>query len=539
MPLISSKATQGQRSIAGRIEKSHRAGLAALIALCTVTTACGSYGAETDAKGAAIVAAQEAARAVKAEAQVLGESFDAGVDAAMEKHADLVEGLSATRTAAAESIDEALEKAAQLFAGTREDLVSSIQGELSGLDARLGVLGDRAKATKDEANDKLGFLMAVLMSKKSIVETQLALLQEAPNDGWQVLADPLKEDLAQAEQAIADAEVEFDETIAEASAATMDWLPGKPAKLFEVVKVVDGDTIHIMRNGEKQKLRLLSVDTEEKLSGRAFNPSKPETLFGEETKLWAIDFFNGLANEDSLMQVGVIFPKGVEAYDVYGRLLCHVVLPDGTDFNLQLVEQGWSPYFTKYGYSRICHDAFQAAEVRARKAQLGIWNPEVNKPATASDPWNKRDYDAALPWWHARGDAIANYRLRSEGAPGTVASAESEEELLAAKIAGESTDYPKTVFGAVDRAFEESDGSLTLLFRAGGEDQKAFRAKISKGLRPKLAELNLKDRGEGGVQNYLFVSGKVVEGQRGYDIHVQHESAISLAAPDPVFEDKE
>ena len=62
------------------------------------------------------------------------------------------------------------------------------------------------------------------------------------------------------------------------------WHPTAPVATYEVAKVVDGDTIHVMRNGELEKLRLLSVDTEEKLSGRSFSPSKPETIFGQETR---------------------------------------------------------------------------------------------------------------------------------------------------------------------------------------------------------------------------------------------------------------
>ena len=63
--------------------------------------------------------------------------------------------------------------------------------------------------------------------------------------------------------------------------------------------------------------------------------------------------------------VGLAFPDGVEANDVYGRLLCHVILADGTDFNLKLVELGKSPYFNKYGNSRICHDEFVATQAAA------------------------------------------------------------------------------------------------------------------------------------------------------------------------------
>ena len=41
------------------------------------------------------------------------------------------------------------------------------------------------------------------------------------------------------------------------------------------------------------------------------------------------------------------------------------------------MEKGKSPYFNKYGNSRICHEAFGAAQERARSARLGIWDPRT------------------------------------------------------------------------------------------------------------------------------------------------------------------
>ena len=125
-----------------------------------------------------------------------------------------------------------------------------------------------------------------------------------------------------------------------------------PSVLFEVKRVVDGDTIHVQRGEELEKLRLLSVDTEEVIRGGGFSSSsKPQTVFGTECAEWAKSFFDGLANEDGETRVGLWFPEGKEARDVYGRLLCHVVLEDGTDFNLMLLQKGKSPYFNKYGNS--------------------------------------------------------------------------------------------------------------------------------------------------------------------------------------------
>lgn len=44
----------------------------------------------------------------------------------------------------------------------------------------------------------------------------------------------------------------------------------------------------------------------------------------------------------------------------YGRLLCYVHQGDD-NYNLKLIKEGWSPFFYKYGRSRINHEKFTNA----------------------------------------------------------------------------------------------------------------------------------------------------------------------------------
>jgi micrococcal nuclease len=63
----------------------------------------------------------------------------------------------------------------------------------------------------------------------------------------------------------------------------------------------------------------------------------------------------------------------------HGRLLAYVFL-DGKNLNLDLVRQGLSPYYTKYGKSEKYDAQFRAAEKQARKEKLNIWgDPELTK----------------------------------------------------------------------------------------------------------------------------------------------------------------
>ena len=63
----------------------------------------------------------------------------------------------------------------------------------------------------------------------------------------------------------------------------------------------------------------------------------------------------------------------------HGPLLAYVFIGE-QNLNLDLVRQGLSPYYTKYGKSEKYHAEFRAEEKKARKEKLNIWgNPELTK----------------------------------------------------------------------------------------------------------------------------------------------------------------
>jgi micrococcal nuclease len=309
-----------------------------------------------------------------------------------------------------------------------------------------------------------------------------------------------------------------------------------PTELFEVVAVVDGDTLHVMRDGVKEKLRLLCVDTEEKLAGNAsLSTTKPETLFGQETAAWAQQFFPEHCTVDGATRVGLYFPDG-EQRDVYGRLLCHVVLPDGTDYQVLLVRLGLSPYFNKYGNSPTHHAAFVAAQAAARREQRGIWNPRTNRARTPGEIEVVRPYERLLPWWDARAQAIDAARARHARNPVIEVDAEYPEQLRLAAFACEGG-ARVNVFGSIERIFDEDDGSTTLLLRTGAKDA-AVRVRIA---REHLARFDLADlrrrADEEFVQNYLVFRGALTKGPRGgYELWVAEATDVVLGGPEPVVE---
>jgi endonuclease YncB( thermonuclease family) len=218
-----------------------------------------------------------------------------------------------------------------------------------------------------------------------------------------------------------------------------------------LVCVLDGDTLDVERGGKVVRVRLASVDTEERLHATA-EPiaGAPQTVFGEETALWLAR----LLPEHG--ELHLLCAPGGERHDAHGRLLAHVALPDGRDLNVLLVRAGRSPYFQRYGASEVDHEGFCNAQRAARSEHLGIWDARTNRPREAAAPRAARDYPALLAWWEARAAAIRSFRDARSSDAGAVYGADIPEDLERAARAGE----PVRIFGAVDGSLELSSDAL-------------------------------------------------------------------------------
>ncbi len=207
------------------------------------------------------------------------------------------------------------------------------------------------------------------------------------------------------------------------------------------------------------------------------------------------------------------FPGGREQRDNYGRLLCHILLPDGRDYNLMLVREGKSPYFNKYGNDELCHAAFVEAQASAREKQLGIWNPATNQPAQADQPSAKRPYAELLPWWSQRALAIDGFRARkareadklfaTEDAAGLARAAQGEAEV--------------EVFGEVMKLYGEQSGDQTVVLR-GSDNDHALRVRIPAGARKAHEALEFEKLSSEFHQNFVYVRGRVRDTGRGFEL---------------------
>ena len=138
------------------------------------------------------------------------------------------------------------------------------------------------------------------------------------------------------------------------------------AEKYKVIGVIDGDTIVVNYKGKNEKVRLLCVNTPESV-----HPDKKQNIpMGKVASDYAKNRLKG-------KYVDLEFEGPIRGR--YGRLLAYVVV-DGSNFNLELVRQGLSPYYTKYGLSQRYDEEFREAERYARKHKLNIWgDPELTK----------------------------------------------------------------------------------------------------------------------------------------------------------------
>lgn len=132
-----------------------------------------------------------------------------------------------------------------------------------------------------------------------------------------------------------------------------------------VTRIIDGDTVEVYLNGEElETVRLIGIDTPE-----TQHPSKPVQCFGEKASQKAQEELGG-------KRITLEYDSTQGRRGTYGRLLAYIHLPDGTNFNKQMIEEGYAyeyTYNTPYKYQ----DAFKEAERSARLNNRGLWAPDT------------------------------------------------------------------------------------------------------------------------------------------------------------------
>ena len=110
----------------------------------------------------------------------------------------------------------------------------------------------------------------------------------------------------------------------------------------------------------KTTIRLIGVDTPETV-----DPRKPVQCFGKEATNKMLEL---LHNKIALLEED----KSQGDKDKYGRLLRYVFLPDETNVNKTLIQEGYAYEYT-YDLPYKYQDAFKKAQISARESKRGLW----------------------------------------------------------------------------------------------------------------------------------------------------------------------
>jgi len=139
-----------------------------------------------------------------------------------------------------------------------------------------------------------------------------------------------------------------------------------------VVNVIDGDTIDVIVEEYRCRIRLLGIDCPETAPER----NKPYeydgitdlnylAIWGIRAKEFARDLLLG-------RKVYLEFDEiaGLKGY--YGRYLAYVYLENGTDFNAILIKKGLARVYVEGEFRK--EEYYLKLEMQARKNEIGLWS---------------------------------------------------------------------------------------------------------------------------------------------------------------------
>ncbi len=134
----------------------------------------------------------------------------------------------------------------------------------------------------------------------------------------------------------------------------------RPTFTSTVLSVTDGDTLTVLVNGTREKVRLSGIDCPES-----------DQSFGRQATQLAMQ----LALEKTVTVTDV-------GHDKYRRILGRIVLPNGRILNHELVREGVCWWYQKYAPGDT---TLERLEAEARNAKRGLWAEPTPTP-----PWQWR-----------------------------------------------------------------------------------------------------------------------------------------------------
>ena len=155
-------------------------------------------------------------------------------------------------------------------------------------------------------------------------------------------------------------------TLALAACVTHEQPPSLPSTVERptftstVLSVYDGDTLTVLVNDVREKVRLSGIDC----------PESDQPFGSQATQL---------AKQLALEKTVTVTDFG---RDKYHRMLGEIVLPDGRMLNQELVREGFCWWYRKYAPGDT---TLERLETEARAAKRGLWTD-----ANPVSPWEWR-----------------------------------------------------------------------------------------------------------------------------------------------------
>ena len=186
----------------------------------------------------------------------------------------------------------------------------------------------------------------------------IGVFRESPKTDYQKSADDKSAEVKSAQTEVASSAISDSPT--PSSSQNLLASDKQPAT---VIKVVDGDTITVLFNGQNETIRIIGINTPETV-----DPRKTVECFGKEASDKAKSYFENLENNVWLKE-----DPGQGERDKYQRLLRYIFTDNGQDdYGLMMISEGYAYEYTyniPYKYQAIYKDA----QAYAQENKLGLW----------------------------------------------------------------------------------------------------------------------------------------------------------------------
>ncbi|MBP9710755.1 MAG: thermonuclease family protein [Candidatus Pacebacteria bacterium] len=136
--------------------------------------------------------------------------------------------------------------------------------------------------------------------------------------------------------------------------------------LYDVIKVIDGDTLTVKIAGESETIRLIGIDT-------------PET--GANGECFAAEATAALKKLAGA-RVRLEKDSSQGERDKYDRILAYVFSEEGVHTGEQLIEEGFAKEYT-YSKAYKYQAAYKAAQKSAQDSKKGLWAPSACAKSSA------------------------------------------------------------------------------------------------------------------------------------------------------------